>query len=159
MEVKRRGTKIAFLRAIASFITLSIIVIAVSSYFVFKKDLIGPAFLLLGLFVLSISNFLTIKISSIYPDIVFGAIDNGVLVFAAVIGGNLAGIPGAIIGGAAGNTITDGVGGLFEGYIAEHQRKLKIDNLRTTMSSMLGKMAGCLLGAGIGLIIISLIKI
>jgi len=159
MKEKKRGTKIAFIRAIVSFIILSIVVIAVSSYFVFNNVLIGPAFLLLGVFSLIFSKIVRINVKSIYPDIIFGVIDNGVLVFAAVIGGNLAGIPGAIIGGAAGNTITDGIGGLFEGYVAEHQRKFEIDNLRTAMSSMLGKMAGCLFGAGIGLLLVLLITI
>ena len=81
------------------------------------------------------------------------------MIFAAVLGGAYAGVAGAIIGGAAGNTITDGMGGLFEGHIAEHQRKYKIDNLRTAMSTMLGKMTGCLFGAGTGLIIVWLISL
>ena len=140
-------------RAITSFIILSIIVIAVSSYFVFEEKLIGPAFLVLGIISLLFLKFFKIKIKSIYPDIIFGVIDNGVLVFAAIIGGNFAGVIGAVIGGAAGNTITDGIGGLFEGHIAEHQRKYRIDNLRTSLSSSLGKMSGCLFGAGVGLIL------
>ena len=90
---------------------------------------------------------------------IFGLIDNGVLVFAAVLGGSIAGVPGAIIGGAAGNTITDGIGGLFEGHVAQHQRQYKIDNLRTAFSSSFGKMAGCLFGAGIGLILVWLISL
>ena len=158
-KLKKRGTKSAFIRALISFIILSIIIIGVSSYFIFSNIWIGPIFLLLGILCLIFSKGVNIQIKSIYPDIIFGVIDNGILVFAAVIGGNLAGIPGAIIGGAAGNTITDGIGGLFEGYLAEHQRKFEIDNLRTAMSSMLGKMAGCLLGAGIGLILIYLITV
>ena len=143
-----------FIKAITSFIILSVIVIAVSVYFVFDKKLIGPAFLGLGVLNLIFLKIAKIDFKSVYPDMVFGAIDNGVLVFAAVLGGTYAGIAGAIIGGAAGNTVTDGIGGLFEGYVAEHQRKFKIDNLRTAMSSMLGKMAGCLFGAGVGLVII-----
>ena len=152
-----RGTKKAFFNAIITFILLSIIVIAVSAYFVFDNKLIGPAFLGLGIINLIFLKIVKIDFKSVYPDMVFGLIDNGVLVFAAVLGGTYAGIAGAIIGGAAGNTITDGIGGLFEGYIAEHQRTIKIDNLRTAMSSMLGKMAGCLFGAGVGLILVWLI--
>jgi len=146
-----------FIRAFVSFLFLSIIVIAVASYFVFKNSLIGPAFLILGIISLASLKFFKIKIREFYPDIIFGVIDNGVLVFAAIIGANFAGVPGAVIGGAAGNTITDGIGGLFEGHIAENQRKYKIDNLRTATSTCLGKMAGCLFGAGLGLILIWLI--
>jgi len=148
-----------FMKALFTFILLSIIVVAVSLYFVFDSKLIGPAFLGLGVISLIFLKVVEVKVSKVYPDMVFGAIDNGVLVFAAVLGGTYAGIAGAIIGGAAGNTITDGVGGLFEGYIAQHQRSLKINNLRTAMSTMLGKMAGCLFGAGLGLILVWLISI
>jgi|TARA_Y100000310_G_C20694343_1_gene824419 hypothetical protein len=147
------------IKAIISFIILSIIVIAVSSYFVFNKKLIGPIFLILGLLSLILLRFLNIKIKSVYPDIIFGLIDNGVLIFAAVLGGIYAGVIGAIIGGAVGNTITDGLGGLFEGHIAQNQRKYKIDNLRTALSTMLGKMTGCLFGAGIGLVLVWLISL
>jgi len=146
-------------KAITSFIILSIIVIGVSAYFVFEEKLIGPLFLALGIINLIFLKIFKIKIKSVYPDIVFGAIDNGILVLAAVLGGTFAGVFGAIIGGVAGNTITDGIAGLFEGHIAENQRKYKIDNLRTSLSSSLGKMAGCLFGAGIGLIIVYLISL
>ncbi len=147
--------KNGLLKSVTSFILLSIIIIGVSVYFVHDSKLIGPAFLVLGLINLLIIKFFKIKISSVYPDMIFGFIDNGVLVFAAVLGGIYAGVVGAVIGGAAGNSLTDGIGGLFEGYIAEHQRKFKIDNKRTALSTMLGKIAGCLFGAGVGLIIVS----
>ncbi len=156
--MKKKGLKNhSFIKAFTTFLILSIIVVTVSMYFVFDNQLIGPAFLGLGIISLIFLKIVKIKISSVYPDIVFGFIDNGVLVFAAVLGGAYAGVAGAIIGGAAGNTITDGIGGLFEGYVAQHQRKFDIDNLRTTMSSMLGKMSGCLFGAGAGLILVWMI--
>ena len=151
--------KSSFLKAIYSFITLSIIVIAVSAYFVFNTVWIGPAFIGLGLISLIFLGFFKIPFKSVYPDMIFGAIDNGFLIFAAVLGGAYAGIAGAIIGGAAGNTITDGLGGLFEGYVAQNQRKFKIDNVRTPLATMLGKASGCLFGAGIGLIIVWAIRL
>lgn len=159
LVMKKRVTNHKFTKAIVNFIILSIIVLGVSAYFVFDSHIIGPAFLILGVLNLIFLKIAKINIKSVYPDIVFGVIDNGVLVFAAVLGGMYAGVAGAVIGGAAGNTITDGIGGLFEGYIAEHQRKFEINNLRTAMSTMLGKMVGCLFGAGIGLIIVWLITL
>jgi hypothetical protein len=150
--------KNGLLKSITSFILFSIVIIAVSVYFMQDKKLIGPAFLILGFVNILIIKAFRIKVSSIYPDMIFGFIDNGVLVFAAVLGGAYAGVVGAVIGGAAGNALTDGIGGLFEGYVAEHQRKFKIDNERTTLSTMLGKIAGCLFGAGIGLIIVWLVS-
>ncbi len=151
--------KSSFLQAISSWIILSIIVIAVSAYFVFDSFWIGPAFIGLGIISLIFLGFFKIPLKSVYPDMIFGAIDNGVLIFAAVLGGAYAGVAGAIVGGAAGNTITDGLGGLFEGYVAQNQRKFKIDNERTPLSTMLGKASGCLFGAGAGLIIVWLIQL
>jgi hypothetical protein len=147
-----------FLQAISSWIVLSIIVIAVSTYFVFNSAWIGPAFIGLGIISLIFLGFFKIPFNTVYPDMIFGLIDNGVLIFAAVLGGAYAGVAGAIIGGAAGNTITDGLGGLFEGYVAKNQRKFEIQNKRTPLHTMLGKSSGCLFGAGLGLIIVWLIQ-
>tara|TARA_Y100000310_G_C20441714_1_gene696444 strand:+ start:230 stop:697 length:468 start_codon:yes stop_codon:yes gene_type:complete len=155
--MKKKGTKYNFLKALFGFITFSIVIIAVTFYFVYDKVWIGPVFIGLGVLNLIIIKVFGVNLKEVYPDMVFGLIDNGGLVFAAALGGLIAGIPGAIIGGAAGNTITDGIAGLFEGQVAESQRKYKIDNFRTAFSSSFGKMAGCLFGAGIGLVILSFI--
>ncbi len=148
-----------FWKALTSFILFSIVVFAVSVSLVYSKRWIGFAFVGLGLLGLLVLKLSKIESKAIIPDLIFGAIDNGVLVFAAMWGANVAGVPGAIIGGAAGNTITDGIGGLFEGHIAEHQRQYQIDNLRTAMSTSFGKSVGCLLGAGIGLIFVWVISL
>lgn len=148
-----------FFKAITSFVTLSIIVIAVGFYFVFDKKLIGPVFLILGVMSFLFLKFLKIKIKLIYPDLVFGFTDNSIMVFAVIIGGSFGGIPGAIIGGVAGNTITDGIGGLFEGYVSERLTKGKFERKRTALSSSLGKMTGCMFGAGFSLTIVYLISL
>jgi len=148
-----------FWKGLISFVILSVIVVAVSLYFVSDNKLIGPVFLFVGVINLIFLKFLKIEIKTIYPDIIFGAIDNGVLIFAAIIGGAHAGIVGAVIGGAAGNTITDGIAGLFEGHMAEKLRRNKVKDERNAISASLGKMAGCLLGAGLGLILVWLISV
>jgi len=150
--------KEGFFRALTTFVILSIIIVGVSVYFIFSKTLIGPAFLVLGFLSLGVLKFFKINLKSVYPDLVFGAIDNGILVFVAVLGGIYAGVFGAVIGGAAGNTITDSLGGLFEGRIAERLRKQKINEERFAMSTMLGKMIGCLFGAGVSLILVWVIQ-
>lgn len=154
-RIKKRIQKVArnkvLLKAITSFFVLTVAVIAIAYYFVFKSHLIGPAFIALGIFSLIFIRFRGIKIKNIIPDLIFGFIDNSVMVFAAIIGARVGSVPGAIIGGVSGNTITDGIGGLFEGHIADHQREYKIDNLRTALSSSIGKMIGCILGAGFSL--------
>ncbi|MFC1710731.1 hypothetical protein ACFLZJ_01060 [Nanoarchaeota archaeon] len=148
--MKKRG----FFESIITLVILSIIIVAVSAFFIFNEPLIGPAFLVLGVLSLGVLKLFKISARSVYPDIVFGAIDNGFLIFVAAIGGVYAGVFGAIIGGAAGNTVTDSLGGLFEGRIAEKLRKKSVNEKRTPMSTMLGKMVGCLFGAGVGLIIL-----
>ena len=154
-EKPSKGTKgYKLWEALFNLLLFAIILFIVSSLLINNFLIIGLAFIILGIAAILVLRIYSISYTSIYPDIFFGAIDNGVLVFAAVLGGHFAGITGAIIGAAAGNTITDGIGGLFEGHIAEHQRAYSIDNKRTAMSTSFGKMAGCLFGAGVGLIII-----
>lgn len=140
------------IKVITSFVLFSILVIGVSMYFIFNEALIGPAYLFLGFLGIISLKFFKIKLKEVSPDIIFGAIDNGVLIFAAVLGGVYAGVAGAVLGGAAGNTLTDGLGGFFEGRLAEKLRKRNVKTKRTAFSSMIGKMIGCLIGAGAGLI-------
>ncbi|OGY41152.1 MAG: hypothetical protein A2Y67_00960 [Candidatus Buchananbacteria bacterium RBG_13_39_9] len=89
---------------------------------------------------------------------VFGLIDNGILAILAIFGGEVAGVIGAVIGGVVGNSITDGIAGIFEGYVAEKMRKKKVSDQRTMLGSAVGKMAGCLMGAGVVLIIANLLN-
>ena len=136
--------------AIVHVTTLCVVVFAVSAYFVYDDGRIGYALVVLGLFCLWSVKLFGIPIASLGPDIVFGVIDNGVLAVMAVFGGRIAGVPGAIIGGVVGNALTDGIAGIFEGYWAESL----ISDKRTILGSAVGKMAGCLLGAGLVLIVL-----
>lgn len=84
-------------------------------------------------------------------------IDNGILAVLAIFGAHFAGVTGAILGGVVGNAITDGIAGIFEGHVAERLRLKLVKEERTMLKSAVGKMAGCLLGAGIVLVIDHLI--
>ena len=55
----------------------------------------------------------------------------------------------AILGGVVGNAVTDGIAGIFEGHYAEKLRAQSAPEERTMLKSAVGKMAGCLFGAGI----------
>lgn len=59
--------------------------------------------------------------------------------------------------GAAANknktVLTDGIAGIFEGHFAEKLRLLLVPEERTMLKSAVGKMVGCLFGAGVVLII------
>lgn len=129
---------------ILNVVTLCIIIAGVSIFFVYNSKLIGFVLVALALMCLLSLKLFQVKISSTGPDIVFGLIDNGILAVMAVVGGHIAGVAGAVIGGVVGNSITDGIAGIFEGYWAEKM----IDDKRTILGSAVGKMSGCLLGAG-----------
>ena len=142
--------------SVLNIVTLCIIIAAVSVFFVNNARWIGIILIFLAILcVLSLIPF-KIKLRSIQPDIVFGLIDNGVLAILAIFGGHFAGITGAILGGVVGNAITDGIAGIFEGYSAEKLRLQLISEERTMLKSAVGKMAGCLFGAGIVLVIANL---
>jgi hypothetical protein len=86
---------------------------------------------------------------SMIPDLIFGAIDTGLLTICALIGAKSFGILGAVIGGVVGDAITDGIAGFFEGGIAEWLRKRGIESSRTAIGCSMGKMTGCFFGCGI----------
>lgn len=142
-----------FASAFTSVAVISVLVLVTMRLVIHNARLIGPAAILLG-FV----PWLPLKlggrgIASIGADIVFGAIDTGMLGVAALIGASFAGVLGAIVGGAIGDAITDGFAGLFEGKIAESMRGRQIEEARTVLSSSMGKMSGCLFGVGVVLTI------
>lgn len=131
---------------------LCVVIFFVSTHFVEQAWLVGYVLLVLALGCLLTLRFYKIKIKNVYPDVVFGIIDNGILALMALFGGEIAGVFGAVIGGVVGNAITDGIAGMFEGYWAE---RYSVKN-RTVLGSSVGKMAGCLLGAGVVLIVAQL---
>ncbi len=148
-----------FLIALIKVLALCIIVFSVSAYFVYDAKIIGWVVFGCGLLCLFSLRLSKIPINQIWPDIIFGLIDNGILAVMAVVGGQIAGVAGAIIGGVVGNAITDGIAGIFEGEMAEKMRERKIKEERTMLGSAIGKMAGCLFGAGAVLIVANLFSI
>jgi len=141
------------IQASASVLITSIVVIGVVSFTIYRTTLLGPIIILLGLIPWIPLKFSGRTIRSTGADILFGAIDTGILAIAALVGANFAGVLGAIVGGSVGDSITDGFAGLFEGKMAEYLRKLGIEESRTPLSSSMGKMSGCLIGVGIVLTI------
>lgn len=144
--------------SVINILTLCIIIGAVSINFVNDAKWMGPVLMILGLMCLVSLVPFKIKLKSTLPDILFGIIDNGILAIMAIFGGHLAGVTGAILGGVVGNAITDGIAGIFEGYIAEKLRQESISEERTMLKSAVGKMAGCLLSAGFVLTIAHLLS-
>lgn len=144
--------------SILNILTLCVTIGAISIYFVDSAKWMGFVLIILGLLCLASLVPFKIKLKSTLPDIFFGVIDNGILAIMAIFGGHIAGVTGAILGGVVGNAITDGIAGIFEGYIAEKLRQESISEERTMLKSAVGKMAGCLLSAGLVLVIAYLLN-
>ena len=144
--------------SVLNILTLCIVIAAVSIFFVERAEWMGLVLIILAL--LCIASLIPFKIDlrSILPDVFFGIIDNWILSVLAIFGGHFAGVAGAIIGGVVGNSITDGIAGILEGHMAEKLRLRLVSEERTILKSAVGKMAGCLLGAGVVLIIANFIK-
>ena len=86
------------------------------------------------------------RLSGAIPDVLFGAIDTGLLTIPALWGGALFGVAGAIAGGIIGDALTDGIAGFFEGGIARWLQGNGIEAAREPITTALGKMGGCLVG-------------
>jgi hypothetical protein len=147
-----------FILSVLNILTLCIIITAVSIYFIDSSGWMGLILIFLSLLCLASLLLFKIKLKSTLPDIFFGIIDNGILAILAIFGGHFAGVTGAILGGVVGNAITDGIAGVFEGSLAEQLRLKFVIEERTMLKSAVGKMAGCLFGAGVILIIANFIK-
>jgi hypothetical protein len=130
---------------------LSLIIVGVVSTVISEKRYIGPAVFFLGFLPWVPLKLAGRNVHSVGADIIFGGIDTGLMAVGALIGANFAGALGAILGSVVGDSITDGFAGLFEGSVSEYLRVRGIDEARTPLSSSMGKMSGCLLGAGITL--------
>jgi hypothetical protein len=144
--------------SIINVIALCIVISAISLFFVHDNQWIGYILIALSILcLLSLAPF-KIPIRSVQPDIIFGLIDNGILAILAIFGAHFAGVTGAILGGVVGNALTDGIAGVFEGHWAERLRSKEISEERTLLKSAVGKMAGCLFGAGIVMVIASWLR-
>jgi hypothetical protein len=120
-----------------------------------NRLLLGPMILVLSLLPLLGLAVARRRINGAVPDLVFGGIDTGLLAVPALLGGLQFGAIGALAGAVIGDAVTDSIAGFFEGGIARWLRSKGIDEARDPITSSLGKMAGCLLGAGIVLTVIS----
>lgn len=109
---------------------------------------VGPLILCFTVIPLAGIMFSRRALKGIIPDLIFGAIDTGLLTIPALWGGTLFGVAGAIAGGVIGDALTDGIAGFFEGSIATWLRSRGIEESREPVSTALGKMAGCLFGSG-----------
>ncbi|MHC4862357.1 MAG: hypothetical protein ACYTDY_19955 [Planctomycetota bacterium] len=109
---------------------------------------IGPVVLALGALPLVGLVAARRPLKRAIPDFTFGAIDTGLLTIPCLAGGLVYGVPGAIAGGVVGDAITDSIAGFFEGSVAKWLRSKGVEESREPVTTSLGKMAGCLIGAG-----------
>ena len=99
----------------------------------------------LGLIPILLAYILKFDLKKLLPDFIFGLIDNSILIIPAILGAELFGAFGALVGAVIGNAVSDAVAGYFEGSISEWLRSKGIKAMRTVLGSSLGKMSGCLL--------------
>jgi hypothetical protein len=121
--------------ALTKLIILSVIVVIAVSTVIFKKNLIGPLIIALGFLPWLPLKLAGRDIHSVGADIIFGAIDTGIMAVGAIIGANFAGALGAIVGSVVGDSITDGLAGLFEGGVSTYLREHNIVEARIPLSS------------------------
>jgi hypothetical protein len=130
-------------------------VLFISAYFSLQLSniLIPIVVILMSLLPVITSILIKADLKREIPDMIFGAIDTGLLTIPALIGGSMFGVIGAIVGGVVGDAVTDSIAGFFEGAIAEWLRKKGVEESREAMTSSLGKMTGCLIGSGVVLLV------
>ncbi len=144
----------------AAYVTILGVVVATIGIITLKNQFpIGPVVLVLA--VIPLGGLLLTRRSLLgaVPDLIFGAMDTGLLTIPALWGGVTFGVAGAIAGGVVGDALTDGIAGFFEGGIAEWLRKRGIEESREPVTTALGKMTGCLLGSGVVLTIALIIGV
>ena len=110
---------------------------------------IGPVIAVLGLVPAGGLLLARRRLAGALPDLIFGALDTGLLTIPALWGGLLFGVPGAIAGGVVGDALTDAIAGFFEGSVAEWLEERGVTASRGAVTTSLGKMTGCLLGSGV----------
>ncbi|MCJ7666621.1 MAG: hypothetical protein MUO59_07800 [Actinobacteria bacterium] len=125
-------------------IILSIVIAGIAFFSMRLGRFVSIVIFGMGLVPIFVAYIFKIDLKKILPDIIFGIIDNILLIIPAIIGAELFGAAGALAGAVVGNAISDGIAGLFEGSISEWLRIKGIDSKRTLIGSSLGKMSGCL---------------
>jgi hypothetical protein len=130
---------------ISTVIILCIITIIIAFFSMRLGRFVSIIIFSLGLLPILIAYIFKISLKKILPDIIFGLIDNILLIIPAIIGAELFGAAGALAGAVVGNAVSDGIAGIFEGSISEWLNIKGIDSKRTLLGSSLGKMSGCLL--------------
>ena len=153
-EEEGKSRKEGFRATLIETIILSAIIVSVIYFTQARKEAIGPILVILG-FLPWLPLYLAGRgVKSALADIVFGVVNTGILSVMVLTGLSLADILGAVIGVAIGNTIINGIAGIFEGKVAEYLRNHKLEEERTSLSASMGKMSGCLIGIGITLTIV-----
>ncbi len=134
----------------ATYVALLGIVVAVIGVITLKNRFpIGPVVLVLSVVPLGGLVLTRRPLVGAVPDLIFGALDTGLLTIPALWGGVMFGVAGAIAGGVIGDALTDGIAGFFEGGIAQWLREQGIEESREPVTTALGKMTGCLAGSGV----------
>lgn len=160
-ENREKSKESSLVRAFTWCLVLSLVIIF-SIYPITSKDLVslaGPVLLGLGLAPLAALKFYSKSLASVGADVAFGAFDTGFMTVTSLAGASFAGVLGAVVGAGAGDAITDAWGGLIEGKVASWLREKGIEEARKPFPTSMGKMSGCLFGAGVTITLAGLLGI
>lgn len=130
---------------ISIIILISVITVVIAFFSIRLGRFVSIVIFGLGFLPILVAYLFKISFKKMLPDIIFGFIDNLFLIIPAIIGAELFGAKGALVGALVGNAVSDSIAGIFEGSISEWLHERGIDSTRTIIGSSLGKMSGCLL--------------
>ncbi len=129
-----------------SVVVLLAIIIALIAFFAMPLGrFVSIVIFGLGFVPILVAYIFKISIKKMLPDIIFGLIDNLLLIIPAIVGAEFFGAAGALAGAVVGNALSDSIAGIFEGSLSGWLHTKGIDSTRTILGSSLGKMSGCLL--------------
>lgn len=152
-SARRKARRQGFFSTLIKFILVAAAIITASYFILPKKYAVGPVLIILGFLPLIVLKISGKKISSAISDIVFGTVATAIISLAALFSLNVAEPLGVVVGAAIINLVLFGFAGIFEGMTEDILQNKGIETARNSLSSSMGKMAGCLFGIGIVLTI------
>jgi len=151
-ELRSKKFKDNLFSSLISIIGFSIVLIVVCYFLLSQYKTIGLVLVFFGIIGIIFLKLITKRFIVLVADLTYGFVNGTLTTIIALIGAGIGGVLGAVVGALIGNAITDGIGGMFEGEVAELLKKKGLHEERTPLTTALSKMVGNLTGSGIVLV-------
>ncbi len=135
------------IKGLSLVVALCVVLVAVAYSVLRGGQLYGPYVVAMTVLPLVATKLVRLEFRGLLPDVIFGAVDTGLLTLAALIGAMGFGVIGAVLGAVVGDAITDAIAGFFEGSVAEWLRRRGINESRTAAALRAGKWLAVSSGA------------